>query len=345
MRAALPLLILAVNAAAAQAQSVLERTPNLHGGWTGTAGALHFNFVHRFNNSGAPERQVTNRPTFLLGWSAHDRLLVGAHYSTRSALHPRYPNEWEPFARAALLSQQAGRPADLALQLGWNAAARSFDGDVTLGRSVDRLRLLGSVRVLGRDVHDGETRVALGAGAALQVAQHVAVSADVGRRAGVSGAAVWGAGLQLRLPASPHTLSVHVTNSDATTLHSASRAADHPRWGFELTVPVTVARYFRRAAAPAPQPPGRIAGDTIALRIRIHNLAYAPDTVRVPAGSVVEWRNDDPLPHTVTLQDGSWDSGAIQPGATWRHRLDRPGRYDITCTPHPFMRALLIVER
>src|SRR5262245_38470019 len=45
------------------AQTVLDRTPNLEGGWTGASGVLHFNFVHWFSSSDSPERKVTSAPT------------------------------------------------------------------------------------------------------------------------------------------------------------------------------------------------------------------------------------------------------------------------------------------
>ena len=38
------------------AQTVLDRTPNIDAGLTGAPGVLHFNFVHRFSSSDAPER-------------------------------------------------------------------------------------------------------------------------------------------------------------------------------------------------------------------------------------------------------------------------------------------------
>ena len=41
----------------AGAQSVLDRTPNLAGGWVGVSGVLHFNFLHRFSISSAPEAE------------------------------------------------------------------------------------------------------------------------------------------------------------------------------------------------------------------------------------------------------------------------------------------------
>lgn len=39
---------------AAAAQSLLDRSPNVSGDWTGAPGPLYFNFVHRFSTSGIP---------------------------------------------------------------------------------------------------------------------------------------------------------------------------------------------------------------------------------------------------------------------------------------------------
>jgi plastocyanin len=332
---------------AVAAQSVLERPPNVHGGWTGAPGSVHLHVVHRFNQSGAPERQVQNRPTFLLAYAGPWRVLGGVHYATRSALVAGVPNEWEVFLRHGVLRQEAGAPVDVGLQAGYNAAARSADGELSAARDAGPLRLLAAARVLSRDAETGSSAAVLVAGAALRVHEHIALAADVGSGSGTRGGTVWGAGVQLRLPATPHTLSLHATNTDATTLHSASRAAGQVRWGFEFTTPITPARYRRTAAG---RPAGMAgltlshAGDTVVVHARLHNLRFEPDTLRVAAGTVVEWRNDDPLEHTVTAEDGSWDSGSIAPGAVWRRRFDAPGRFSIICTPHPFMRAVLIVE-
>ncbi|HSJ24495.1 MAG TPA: hypothetical protein VK929_07510 [Longimicrobiales bacterium] len=339
-------LVAAAHPAPARGQSALDRSPNLHGGWTGSAGTMHFNFLHRFNHSGAPERQVQNRPTFLLAYAPASAWLLGIHYATRSALVPNVPNEWEPFVRIAI-ADAARHPVDAGVQLAWNAAARSPDAELTLGRRLGIARMLAVVRVLGRDAASGNTELAAGAGAALRLHENAALAGDITQAAAGT---TWSAGLQLRIPATPHTLSLHATNADAVTAHSASRPAARTRWGFEFTVPITLARYFATArdvvrhdtdTPVAPVPPQ---GDSVVIRARIHNLQYVPDTVRVAAGAVVEWRNDDPLAHTVTAEDGSWDSGEIPPGGVWRRRFLVPGRFLVTCTPHPFMRAVLIVE-
>ena len=83
----------------ATAQSLLDRTPNISGSWVGAPGTLYFHFVHRFSVSDAPQRKVSNVPTFLVGSGLPKRFFAGFNYSTNSTLAPNFPNEWEAFAR------------------------------------------------------------------------------------------------------------------------------------------------------------------------------------------------------------------------------------------------------
>ncbi|MBW3582999.1 MAG: hypothetical protein KY455_07870 [Euryarchaeota archaeon] len=70
----------------------------------------------------------------------------------------------------------------------------------------------------------------------------------------------------------------------------------------------------------------------------------------VPAANVVrqsdwlQWRNGDTSPHTVTFDDGSYDSGEIEPGSMAPVRyFDEPGRFSYRCTLHPEHVGLVIV--
>lgn len=74
------------------------------------------------------------------------------------------------------------------------------------------------------------------------------------------------------------------------------------------------------------------------------NLAYLPRRLEVVAGATVAWKNDDPLEHSVTAADKSFDSGLIKSGTTWRRTFTLPGTYHLTCTPHPFMKMTVIVK-
>ena len=77
----------------------------------------------------------------------------------------------------------------------------------------------------------------------------------------------------------------------------------------------------------------------------IRNLAYGQTRVEVAPGTVVEWLNDDPVVHTVTTENGGFDSGEIAPGGKWAQRFDVPGTFTVFCAPHPFMRATITVRQ
>jgi putative membrane protein len=77
----------------------------------------------------------------------------------------------------------------------------------------------------------------------------------------------------------------------------------------------------------------------------IRDLAYQPQTLRVNAGEVIEWKNADAIPHTATAVDGrSFDSGSIAKGTPWHYVAKHKGTYEYVCTFHPNMKATLIVQ-
>ncbi len=65
----------------------------------------------------------------------------------------------------------------------------------------------------------------------------------------------------------------------------------------------------------------------------IDNL-FDPSTPHVAVGSTVEWTNDGRSPHTVTADDGSFDSGNQAPGAAFTFTFPRPGAYRYYCRYH-----------
>jgi plastocyanin len=74
------------------------------------------------------------------------------------------------------------------------------------------------------------------------------------------------------------------------------------------------------------------------------NLTFLPRRLEIVAGTTVTWKNDDPLDHSVTAVDKSFDSGLLRSGATWNRTFTQPGTYQITCTPHPFMKVTVVVR-
>lgn len=343
---------LCTSAAGGRAQSLLDRPPNLSGGWVGSSGQLYFNFMHRFIASDAPERKVTNVPTFTLAAGLPLRTLVGAEYSTNSNLAPRFPNEWELFLRHAPLQQDRGAPVDLSAQVSYNFAAEGADAEVTLARRMGPLRLIAAGRTLsGIDAED--RRFAVAGGGTLRISRYFALAGDVGtltdRAAGEEVA--WSAGVHLAIPGTPHTLSIQAANTATNTLQGQSRGGKTRRYGFEFTIPLTLNRWFGHSAeGHAPPPPQLAAADSGATptgpvaRAGMRNLAFVPGTIEIQAGTTVEWTNNDPLSHSVTADDGSFSSGLIGSGNKWRHTFTTPGTYTYHCTPHPFMKGTVVVR-
>jgi len=335
--------LVALMHATAHAQAALERTPDLSGGWIGIPGTIYFNFVHRFTASDAPERKVANTPTFVVAAPIAPFAVIGATYGTNSTLASRFPNEHEYFGRIAPLRQRAGAPIDVGIQLDYNDAARGADAELGVSRWFGPLRLLAAGRALHRLDASGY-RYALGGGTVLRLGSLIALSGDAAsvsqRLAGERIA--WSGALQLQLPLTPHTLAFQVTNVGTGTLQGTSRGDAELRYGFEFTIPLTLQRYVhRRAMTPHDFTP---LSTGPAVQVHIQGLAFRLPPEPIPAGTTVEWVNDDPLAHTVTAVDGSFQSPLIEPGRTWRHTFTAAGTYTFTCTPHPFMRGAITVR-
>ena len=78
---------------------------------------------------------------------------------------------------------------------------------------------------------------------------------------------------------------------------------------------------------------------------------YEPDTVTVLPKTTITWTNIDGTVHTVTsgkptenYTGQAFDSGTIDPGATYSFMLISPGAYNYFCSIHPWMTGEIIVE-
>jgi plastocyanin len=351
-RVLLALLGAAATGSDAGAQTVLDRTPNLSGGWVGAPGVLHFNFLHRFSVSSAPERKVTSAPTFLLAAGLPAHTLLGVHYASNSELSPRFPNEWEFFGRVAPLDQELGAPLDASVQVGYNLAAEGLDGEAAVARRQGRIRVLAGLRVLADPGDADGADIALAGGVVLRLSRWIGVSGDVvgvtEREPGEKVA--WAAGVNLAIPHTPHTLSLHATNANNATLQSSSRGTRETRYGFEFTIPVTLSRYFgghrsptsARPAAEAAPPTPAAASDTVTAVIQ--DFTFRPTHLEVDAGTTIVWTNGGQMAHTVTAEDGEFDSGPLEPGDRRGLTFTKSGTYHFHCTPHPFMTGVIVVR-
>lgn len=337
-------------------QSVLDRPPNLTGGWVGEPGRLHFNFLHRFQVAD-PKEKVVNSPTFFVTASLPGRLVIGGVYATNSLTSVRSPtsfdfdieynpNELEAFVRVAPVTEQSGGPLDLAVQGGYNTAAESFDGEVTIAKWAGPVRFVATGRGFTDAYGTSNARGAVAGGASIKLTDHVALASDVATlldREGATEDVAWSAGLQLQVPLTPHTLSLQAGNTQTGTLQGTSRGIPGGvRWGFEFTVPLTLGRFFGSGRPAEEAPVETMAGDVVEVEIR--GLAYRAQRIAVEAGTTVRWVNRDPVQHTATADDGAWGSELLGPGESFERTFQDPGDYGYHCTPHPFMTGVVIVR-
>ena len=77
--------------------------------------------------------------------------------------------------------------------------------------------------------------------------------------------------------------------------------------------------------------------------VSISNFAFSPATISVKVGTTVTWTNNDSAPHTITADDGSFDSGEIAQGKSYSHAFSSAGTFTYHCSVHPFMKASVVV--
>jgi plastocyanin len=80
------------------------------------------------------------------------------------------------------------------------------------------------------------------------------------------------------------------------------------------------------------------------LSAKVEDFSFVPAQLEVQRGTTVTWTNQGQVIHTVTANDGSFDSGEIDSGAKGSVTFSRPGTYQYHCTPHPFMRGVIVVR-
>ena len=73
---------------------------------------------------------------------------------------------------------------------------------------------------------------------------------------------------------------------------------------------------------------------TGAVTIHEDQFAFLPSQITIPAGTTVEWINDEPAKHTATADDDRFDSGDQSLGVSYSHTFAEPGAYPYFCRYH-----------
>jgi plastocyanin len=118
-------------------------------------------------------------------------------------------------------------------------------------------------------------------------------------------------------------------------------------WVFPLALIAGCSGGDQTAELSEPQRAGLLVDEPSAAQtvtVTIRGMAFNPAHLEVGAGTTVVFRNADEVVHTATAVDGSWSSGDIPPGGSWRRRFIERGTYSFFCRPHPNMTGTLVVR-
>ena len=78
-------------------------------------------------------------------------------------------------------------------------------------------------------------------------------------------------------------------------------------------------------------------------QVVIQGMAFGPASLAVAAGTTVTFANQDSVPHTVTSDDGLFDTGQLSPGQSAQLTFTGAGTYPYHCAIHPSMTGVLTV--
>ena len=88
---------------------------------------------------------------------------------------------------------------------------------------------------------------------------------------------------------------------------------------------------------------GATGQQTATTTVSIQDFFFSPANVSVPAGTTVTWVNEGNVPHTVTSDDGQFDSGVLMPGDSYTVMFKGQGTITYHCAIHPSMMGSVTV--
>lgn len=78
--------------------------------------------------------------------------------------------------------------------------------------------------------------------------------------------------------------------------------------------------------------------------VAIKGFAFVPRVVTVAPGTTVTWTNADEDPHTVTANDKSFHSAAMDTDDKFSFTFIKPGEFAYFCSLHPHMTGKIVVK-
>lgn len=130
------------------------------------------------------------------------------------------------------------------------------------------------------------------------------------------------------LPPGTYRIDCYVEDADV---------GDHGDLGMETALTV-------REDAPL-LPEGPVAEGDGSPAVLIERFVFSPGDLEVPVGATVVWTNRDATRHTVTAEEGAFDSSLLEQDGTFSRLFDEPGVFVYLCSLHPGMKGTVTVVR
>ncbi|GAC1557175.1 MAG: cupredoxin family copper-binding protein [Beijerinckiaceae bacterium] len=77
--------------------------------------------------------------------------------------------------------------------------------------------------------------------------------------------------------------------------------------------------------------------------VEIDNFVFTPRELTVKPETIVTWKNEDDIPHTIVGKSQQFRSKPLDTGNEFSFTFANPGRFDYFCGLHPHMVGAIIV--
>jgi len=84
-------------------------------------------------------------------------------------------------------------------------------------------------------------------------------------------------------------------------------------------------------------------GGTLTNTIYMKGSVFSTSSLTIMPGTKITWVNDDNITHTVTADDGSFNSGDMNPGSSFSYTFNMLGIYNYHCVFHAGMTGSVMV--
>ena len=92
------------------------------------------------------------------------------------------------------------------------------------------------------------------------------------------------------------------------------------------------------------KPPEDGGGAAAVKRIEIKDKKYTQAKVTIKTGQTIVWTNRDDSDHTIVADDGSFGSGDLARGESYKFTFKKKGKFKYHCKYHPREKGEITVE-